>query len=85
MCYKPFSTDRSPVELDVVVSGEREDHARHRRLLPLAHEVEVQHALRKVDETNKRCEHGYALPENISLYAAGRATPEILVSPLNDK
>lgn len=36
---------RSPVELDVVVSGEREHHASHRWLFPLAHEVEVKHAL----------------------------------------
>ena len=36
---------RSPVELDVVVSGEGENHASHRRLFALAHEVKVQHSL----------------------------------------
>lgn len=39
---------RSPVELDVVVAREREHHASDGWLVPLAHEVEVQHAL----ETN---------------------------------
>mmetsp|Transcript_60820 Transcript_60820/g.98467 ORF Transcript_60820/g.98467 Transcript_60820/m.98467 type:complete len:506 (-) Transcript_60820:816-2333(-) len=35
----------APVELHVVVAGEGEDHGFHGRLLALAHEVKVQHAL----------------------------------------
>mmetsp|Transcript_37993 Transcript_37993/g.77737 ORF Transcript_37993/g.77737 Transcript_37993/m.77737 type:complete len:240 (+) Transcript_37993:1876-2595(+) len=35
----------APVELDIMVSGEGEDHGIHRRLLAFAHEVKVQHTL----------------------------------------
>ena len=36
---------RPPVKFRVVVRRKRENHCRNARLFPLAHEIEVQHAL----------------------------------------
>lgn len=53
-----------------MVTRERENHTGHRRLLPLAHEIEVQHALEA--GLQRGTKYFFSMPSRISLILSAK-------------